>query len=34
MLLRGFSSVVERQVLAWEMASCFEVGGVEEDKEE
>lgn len=33
-LLRGFSRVVERQVLAWRMASSFEVGGVEEDREE
>lgn len=34
MLLRGFSSVVLRQVLACEMASSFEVGGVEEDRED
>lgn len=33
-LLRGFSKVVERQVLAWRMASSFEVGGVEEEREE
>lgn len=29
-LLRGFSKVDERQVLAWSMASSFEVGGVDE----
>lgn len=34
MLLMGFSSVVQRQVLTCEMASSFEVGGVEEDREE
>lgn len=33
-LLRGFSKVVERQVLAWRMASSLEVGGVEEDNED
>ena len=32
-LLRGFSRVVERQVLAWRIADSFEVGGLEEDKE-
>lgn len=32
-LLRGFSKVDERQVLAWSMASSFEVGGVEEERE-
>lgn len=30
-LFRGFSKVVERQVLAWRMASSFEAGGVEEE---
>ncbi|KAF4395904.1 hypothetical protein G4B88_028074 [Cannabis sativa] len=29
-LLRGFSSVLERHVLAWRMADSFEVGGLEE----
>ena len=33
-LLRGFSKVVEMQVLAWRMASSFEVGGVEEEDKE
>lgn len=33
-LLRGFSKVDERQVLAWRMASSLEVGGVEEDRED
>lgn len=32
-LLRGFSKVVERQVLAWWIAASFVVGGVEEAKE-
>lgn len=32
-LLRGFSRVVKRQVLAWRTASSFEVGGVEDDIE-
>lgn len=32
-LLRGFSSVLERHVLAWRMADSFEVGGLEEGKE-
>lgn len=33
-LLRGFSRVVERQVLAWRIAASFEFGGIEEDKEQ
>lgn len=33
-LLRGFSKVVERQVLAWSMASSFEVAGLEEEDRE
>lgn len=33
-LLRCFSKVVERQVLAWWIAASFVVGGVEEDKEQ
>lgn len=33
-LFRGFSRVVERQVLAWRMASSLEVGGLEEDREQ
>lgn len=33
-LLRGFSKLVERQVLAWRMAASFVVGGVEEEDKE
>lgn len=33
-LLRGFCKVVERQVLAWRMASSFEAGGLEGERDE
>lgn len=33
-LLIGFDRVVEREILAWRMASSLEVGGVEEERED
>lgn len=33
-LLRGFSKAVKREVLAWFMASSFEVGGFGEEESE
>jgi hypothetical protein len=33
-LLRGFSKAVESDVLAWSIASSFEIGGLGEESEE